>query len=132
MLKSIREITNQLDNTDRCIRQQRRDFLQLKDSLCDLHAKKKKLVDSYNRKRTEYIDWSNRNKKDMQCSPIICSNYPYPATYPAAYRHRSCEFYLLLLKSVFVSSLQIIYKPYTVLSYHCSDTITVLNGSVSS
>ncbi|EFO27425.1 hypothetical protein LOAG_01061 [Loa loa] len=89
LLKSIREITNQLDNTDRYIRQQRRDFLQLKDNLCDLHAKKKKLVDSYNKKRTEYIDWSNRNKKDMQCSSIICLNYPYPATYPAAHRHQS-------------------------------------------
>uniref|UniRef100_A0A1I8F138 Uncharacterized protein n=1 Tax=Wuchereria bancrofti TaxID=6293 RepID=A0A1I8F138_WUCBA len=89
VLKSIREITNQLETTDRYIRQQRRHFLHLKDSLCDLHAKKKKLVDSYNKKRAEYIDWSNRNKKDIQCSSIICSNYPYPATYPTTHRQQS-------------------------------------------
>uniref|UniRef100_A0AAF5RU56 Uncharacterized protein n=1 Tax=Wuchereria bancrofti TaxID=6293 RepID=A0AAF5RU56_WUCBA len=89
VLKSIREITNQLETTDRYIRQQRRHFLHLKDSLCDLHAKKKKLVDSYNKKRAEYIDWSNRNKKDIQCSSIVCSNYPYPATYPTTHRQQS-------------------------------------------
>ncbi|CAG9537379.1 unnamed protein product [Cercopithifilaria johnstoni] len=87
VLKSIREITSQLDNTDRHIRQQRREFLQLKDSLCDLHVKKKKLVDSYNKKRAEYIDWSNKNKKDMQCSSTICPNYP--PTHPVAHRHQS-------------------------------------------
>uniref|UniRef100_A0A8R1TR57 Uncharacterized protein n=1 Tax=Onchocerca volvulus TaxID=6282 RepID=A0A8R1TR57_ONCVO len=91
LLKSIREITNQLDNTDRYIRQQKRDLLQLKDNLRDLHTKKKELVDSYNKKRTEYIDWSNRNKKDAQCSSIICSNYSYPATYPATQRYQSCS-----------------------------------------
>ncbi|MCP9263244.1 hypothetical protein DINM_006581 [Dirofilaria immitis] len=56
VLKSIREITNQLDNTERYIRQQRRDFLQLKDNLYNLHVKKKELVDEYNKKRMEYID----------------------------------------------------------------------------
>ncbi|VBB27571.1 unnamed protein product [Acanthocheilonema viteae] len=89
VLKSIREITNQLDNTDRHIRQQRREFLQLKDSLRDLHGKKKKLVDNYNKKRAEYIDWSNKNKKDMHYSSTTCSNYPYPTTYPVAHRNQS-------------------------------------------
>lgn len=95
MLKSIREITNQLDNIDRQIRQQRREFSQLKDSLCDLHAKKKNLVESYNKKRTDYINWSNKNKKDMQCSSAICSNYPYPSTYPSTHRHLCCTFFFL-------------------------------------
>ncbi|KAM3728168.1 Sucrose-6-phosphate hydrolase [Dirofilaria immitis] len=90
VLKSIREITNQLDNTERYIRQQRRDFLQLKDNLYNLHVKKKELVDEYNKKRMEYIDWSNRNKKDALHSSMICSNYPYPATYPATQRHQFC------------------------------------------
>lgn len=116
MLKSIREITNQLDNTDRYIRQQKRDLLQLKDNLRDLHTKKKELVDSYNKKRTEYIDWSNRNKKDAQCSSIICSNYSYPATYPATQRYQSCEFLLPSFRIIFVSSLQKIYKLYIYLS----------------
>lgn len=92
MLKSVREITNQLDNIDRYIRQQKREFLQLKDSLRDLHARKKKLVDNYNKKRQEYVDWSNRNKKNIQGSSVICSNYPYPATYHEAHCHQSCEF----------------------------------------
>ncbi|VDK77007.1 unnamed protein product [Litomosoides sigmodontis] len=100
VLKSIREITNQLDNTDRHIRQQRREFLQLKDSLCDLHAKKKKLVDNYNKKRAEYIDWSNKNKKDLKCSSVMCSNYPYPATYPATFRRQSCWCFFPLTDSV--------------------------------
>ncbi|VDM97312.1 unnamed protein product [Thelazia callipaeda] len=62
VLKSIREITNHLYYIDENIRQQRRNFSQLKMALRKLHNGKKELIDNYNKQKNEYINWSNNNR----------------------------------------------------------------------
>ncbi|VDN38549.1 unnamed protein product [Gongylonema pulchrum] len=88
VLKSIREITNQLQETDDELRYQRRNFQQLKERLRDLYQMKKELVESYNEERKEYKDWctAKRNSGSFSLHPV---DYGYPATYPSAHRSQA-------------------------------------------
>uniref|UniRef100_A0A183ED73 Synaptonemal complex protein 1 n=1 Tax=Gongylonema pulchrum TaxID=637853 RepID=A0A183ED73_9BILA len=90
VLKSIREITNQLQETDDELRYQRRNFQQLKERLRDLYQMKKELVESYNEERKEYKDWctAKRNSGSFSLHPV---DYGYPATYPSAHRSQAYD-----------------------------------------